>query len=145
VVCDASSPGLFVYGTLLFPDVVRALVGREPQGRHARLPGFARRSIRGELYPAIVPSPAAETPGLVYVDLDATALMVLDRFEGDLYERRLVEAALEDGGRMRVFAYVIAATKVACLDDEPWDPSEFAARHLRAYVLECQRLRVGLA
>ena len=46
----------FVYGTLLAPEVVKTLIKRVPKMVPAHLKGFTRYRVRGEVYPAIVPT-----------------------------------------------------------------------------------------
>ncbi|MFS7928424.1 putative gamma-glutamyl cyclotransferase [Helianthus anomalus] len=46
---------VFVYGSLLADDVVRALLRRVPQNSPAILHGYHRFSVKGRVYPAILP------------------------------------------------------------------------------------------
>ncbi|KAI3990338.1 hypothetical protein MKX01_037677, partial [Papaver californicum] len=46
---------VFVYGSLLADDVVKALLNRVPQNSAAILDNFKRFSIKGRVYPAILP------------------------------------------------------------------------------------------
>ncbi|GMQ02596.1 hypothetical protein CsSME_00048744 [Camellia sinensis var. sinensis] len=46
---------VFVYGSLLADEVVRVLLKRVPQSSPATLNGFHRFSIKGRVYPAILP------------------------------------------------------------------------------------------
>ncbi|RZC71919.1 hypothetical protein C5167_035078 [Papaver somniferum] len=46
---------VFVYGSLLADDVVRVLLNRVPQNSPAILDNFERFSIKGCVYPAILP------------------------------------------------------------------------------------------
>lgn len=85
-----SGAALFVYGTLQFPEVLVALLGRTLHGRPAWLPDHARLGVRGEVFPGLVPRAGATTAGLLYEDVDAATLLRLDAFEGELYERRRV-------------------------------------------------------
>ena len=43
----------FVYGSLLAPEVLDALLGRVPDRTPATLPGFVRRRIKDAVFPAI--------------------------------------------------------------------------------------------
>jgi gamma-glutamylcyclotransferase (GGCT)/AIG2-like uncharacterized protein YtfP len=88
---------LFVYGTLLAPDVMRRVCGQVPPAMPATLPGFVRGGIAGEPYPAIVRSPGACVHGLLYARVTASMLSRLDRYEGGLYRRCVVEVDAGDG------------------------------------------------
>lgn len=39
----------FVYGTLMYPDVLKALIGREPQAASAAISGYARYRIKKQV------------------------------------------------------------------------------------------------
>lgn len=45
----------FVYGTLMAPEVVHALIRRVPPMKPAKLLGYKRHSVKGVVFPAIVP------------------------------------------------------------------------------------------
>lgn len=153
---------LFAYGTLLFPPVLHAVVGRVPRSIAATLEGFARRRVAGELFPAIVEAPGERVAGVVYLALDDRAWRRLDAFEGDLYERRSVvvtpasrflpsdlEApgagegvAVAIAGRgderderraVSALTYVLRRDLRHRLSAELWDPEVFARDHLAAF------------
>ncbi|KAL8521603.1 hypothetical protein ACS0TY_011938 [Phlomoides rotata] len=54
---------VFVYGSLLADDVVRALLSRVPPSSPAILPHYHRFSIKGRVYPAIIPAENKEVVG----------------------------------------------------------------------------------
>ncbi|XP_011006654.1 PREDICTED: AIG2-like protein isoform X3 [Populus euphratica] len=56
---------VFVYGSLLADDVVRALSSRIPQSSPAILNGYHRFSIKGRVYPAILPVESKKVSGKV--------------------------------------------------------------------------------
>ncbi len=83
---------LFVYGTLLDPQVQQLVFGRPMQGSPDRLPGFEKRerSVEGR-YPEVYPN----TSGKSFVDglcleADTTDLNRADAYETTLYYRELV-------------------------------------------------------
>ncbi len=123
---------IFAYGTLGFPEIVHALTGRRFSSRPAVLEGFARYRVRGRSYPGIVPAPGARTAGVLFDGVDLRSLALLDRFEGDLYERREVWVCAGDGPPLAALTYVVAAGRRQCLGREPWDRDRFVARHLAA-------------
>jgi gamma-glutamylcyclotransferase (GGCT)/AIG2-like uncharacterized protein YtfP len=88
---------LFVYGTLMDPQRVAALTGKQFAQVEATLVGFAR--MESDLgYPFILPSPSAVVPGILLIDIDPVSLYRLDAYEaeGDLYRRQAVEVLVAD-------------------------------------------------
>jgi gamma-glutamylcyclotransferase (GGCT)/AIG2-like uncharacterized protein YtfP len=121
---------LFAYGTLLFPEVLTAVTGRALAAEPAALDGYVRRCVIGEIFPAIVEADRGDrVAGLLYLGVDDRTWNRLDRFEGDLYERRRVKIATRDA-----FTYVLGSAWRHRLGAEPWDPAAFARDHLDAFL-----------
>src|SRR5712671_5682844 len=78
---------LFVYGTLLFPEVLRALLDRLPNRVPASAPGWRVVALPGRVYPGLVRDTETAT-GLVLTDLGAHEWQILDTFEDELYDLR---------------------------------------------------------
>lgn len=110
---------IFVYGTLLVPEVMQRVTGRQPPGRPATLKGYQRYRLHQRSYPGIVPEPAAEVAGLLY-SVDSRILTTLDRYEDPYYERCpvIVETA---SGKHEAYAYVIPPARRHLIDPRPWD------------------------
>ena len=68
----------FVYGTLMFPEVLKALINRVPRMEPAAIHGYRRHRIRGQVFPGVVraPGPDARVPGLLLFDLAPRELEV---------------------------------------------------------------------
>ncbi|KAK1417830.1 hypothetical protein QVD17_26964 [Tagetes erecta] len=112
---------VFVYGSLLSDDVVRALLRRVPQNSPAILHGYHRFSIKGRVYPAILPVESKKITGRVFLGITAPELDILDKFEDYEYERKLVDVSLSDS-----FDILQAYTYVWANSDDPdlygeWD------------------------
>ncbi|KAI7742529.1 hypothetical protein M8C21_031266 [Ambrosia artemisiifolia] len=100
---------VFVYGSLLADDVVRALLRRVPKNSPAILHGYHRFSIKGRVYPAILPVENKKIIGRVLMDITAPELDILDKFEDYEYERRLVDVSLLDSSDvLQAYTYVWA-------------------------------------
>jgi gamma-glutamylcyclotransferase (GGCT)/AIG2-like uncharacterized protein YtfP len=131
-------PLLFCYGTLQIPSVIQAVVGRTPAGKPARLPGYARYRVDGTDYPGIVPLDTGETDGTLYEDITGMELETLDRFEGELYTRRLTRVLLGDGLSADAWAYCIAEGQASRLTGETWSLERFLetglSRFMRSYI-----------
>jgi gamma-glutamylcyclotransferase (GGCT)/AIG2-like uncharacterized protein YtfP len=145
---------LFAYGTLLFPEVLRAVAGRALPSRVATLPGFARWRLIGEIFPAVVAAAEQDrVSGVLYVGLDSDEWRRLDEFEGELYERRAVTVGVvgaESTSVAPVAGASFAATRPAFtyvlrdgwrhrLAAAPWDPEAFARDHLDAFAARLVR------
>lgn len=126
---------LFVYGTLLFPDLVRALIGRVPDRTTAAVAGWRAAALPGRAYPGLVRAAGATARGLVLTGLTAAEWQVIDAFEDGGYD--LTELELVDGRRGWAYTW---ADDIAPLPED-WSAEEFAARHLADYVARCARWR----
>ncbi|KOX16012.1 gamma-glutamylcyclotransferase family protein [Nocardiopsis sp. NRRL B-16309] len=128
---------LFVYGTLLFPQILRALLGRVPDSAPAAAPGWRAAPLAAHPYPALVPA-SGTASGRLLSELTEAECRVIDTYEGDGYDvRRLSLVGGEEG-----WGFVADGPVDAAPGD--WDPDAFAAEHLDAYVEACTALRARL-
>jgi gamma-glutamylcyclotransferase (GGCT)/AIG2-like uncharacterized protein YtfP len=112
----------------MFPEVWRAVVGREFPAVEGTATGFAIYRVRDAVFPGIIA--AGETNsirGVVYLDVDEASLERLDVFEDDFYERQALWIDCDDGERRGADAYVVPAHNHAVLTDDPWHRDEFVA------------------
>ncbi|MEU8898084.1 gamma-glutamylcyclotransferase family protein [Nocardia sp. NPDC048505] len=123
---------LFVYGTLQFPEVLTALLGRCPDRTPARLPGWRVAALPGRVYPGLVPDPGGLAEGLLLSGLDRAEWDVLDGFEDDEYDLRTVDLAGHPA-----WTYVWTAAAEPAL----WYSADFAATHLAAFLPHCESWR----
>lgn len=119
---------LFAYGTLMWPEVLEAVIGRRPEGVKAVLGGYLRLRISGACYPAIVPSEGGRVEGVVYRSLNAAEYERLDRFEGEEYERTTVMA-----GGIAAQAYVLSPSWLHLAEPVPWNPEDLHPEQLAAF------------
>ncbi|KAH7674656.1 Gamma-glutamyl cyclotransferase-like protein [Dioscorea alata] len=132
-----SSPGghnVFVYGSLLADEVVRVLLKRVPLCSNATLIGFHRFSIKGRVYPAILPVENKKVTGKVLLGITDVELDVLDTFEDVEYERRTVEINLHDTSEK-----LLAETYVWGNEDDPdlygdWDFEVWKQLHMKDFL-----------
>lgn len=135
---------LFTYGTLMFPEVWRIVVGRKFAHIRAELLGYQVFRVRDAVYPGIIevsPQPSihnsqsSTVPGLVYLDLDAASFERLDRFEGDQYRRRSVAVTCPDGRQLAAQSYVVRSALRETLTEEIWTVEKFeAGGHLAEFI-----------
>jgi gamma-glutamylcyclotransferase (GGCT)/AIG2-like uncharacterized protein YtfP len=121
---------LFVYGSLLFPEVLQALLGRVPNRLPASAPGWRVVALPGRVYPGLIRGPTTAT-GLLIIDLAPQEWRILDAFEDELYQLRCLSLS---NGRTG-WAYVSEGVTQPSADD--WDATLFNNRDLGAYVEGC--------
>jgi gamma-glutamylcyclotransferase (GGCT)/AIG2-like uncharacterized protein YtfP len=120
---------VFTYGTLMFPEVWQAVVGRSFTTIRGVVRGFAIYRVCDAVYPGIIASDATcVVEGLVYLDVDAASIAKLDAFESDFYERRTIAVACADGCELPADCYVVPHAARHALTAEPWSAAEFVAR-----------------
>jgi len=122
---EAEIENLFAYGTLMCDDIMREVAGCRLSHGTGTLKGYRRRSVKGEYYPALVAAEGGCVDGVVYHNVPASAWDRLDRFEGELYERRRVQIELDDGTSLNAAAYVVKPEYLDRLEPSEWDYAEF--------------------
>lgn len=135
------SQHLFVYGTLLFDDVIRLLTGRCFTSTRAVLRDHRRYNvcIPGQeiTWPAIVYEPDRQVRGKLLMNVDDTSLAVIDGYENTPpeYEKAHVSVVLEDDREVKAIAYRALPQLFDALKGE-WSKEEFERKHLRYYLTE---------
>jgi gamma-glutamylcyclotransferase (GGCT)/AIG2-like uncharacterized protein YtfP len=97
---------LFVYGTLIDPERVATLTGKQFERVDATLSGFER--VNSPLgYPFILPRVGAIVRGVLLLNIDPVSLVHLDVYEaeGGLYRRQVVVVEVTDR-RVAAVTYV---------------------------------------
>jgi len=133
---------LFAYGSLMWVDILAKVCGPEAAPSHppqpARLADHARRPVRGQDYPGLIPHVGGEVSGCVYLDLPEAAWARLDTFEGPEYQRGEVLVSGPDGAPLRAFAYLFKGDHSHLLEEGEWDEGRFEregkARFIERYV-----------
>lgn len=115
----------FAYGTLMCEDIMEEVAGCNHSAHPGLLKGFWRCSVRGELYPGIIPREDYNVPGIVYRDVSSDEWRRLDDFEGELYERRKVQIMLPDGGTLWAGTYVVKPEFISRLAPVDWHFEDF--------------------
>ncbi|UCF93685.1 MAG: gamma-glutamylcyclotransferase [Desulfobacterales bacterium] len=125
---------LFCYGTLQVPEVIHTVTGRTYDGLAAQLPGFAIKKLRDAQYPAVIDSPDDETAGILYTGLSEEDLALLDLFEGELYQRKLLKVSTPDGQTCKAWVYVIKDQYRHKLTQDRWYLQEFLDKGFQSFM-----------
>ncbi|KAH7835146.1 hypothetical protein Vadar_023281 [Vaccinium darrowii] len=125
---------VFVYGSLLADEVVTVLLKRVPDSSPAILHGFHRFSIKGRVYPALLPVENKKVTGRVLSGITDPELDVLDTFEDVEYERRTVDVSLMDSSqKLTAHAYVWANSRDSNLYGD-WNFEEWRQAHMNDFL-----------
>ena len=127
---------LFAYGTLMVRQIMHSVSGIDLAGNPALLPGYRRRLLRGEVYPAIRPDTRDSVEGILYGKLTDPAWQRLDRFEGEFYHRQPVLVELAGDQRVRAQTYVLKPQYARLMTGEPWTLEWFLQAGLSPFVSE---------
>ena len=125
---------LFVYGTLLAPELRHVLLGRTLDGAPAELRDYACFRVQHAPYPAITPVAGATTAGELVGGLSHIDFAKLDDYESALYRRLIVSVHDGAGDEVESYTYVIDESAVSRLSDERWDYAAFRLRQLDRYL-----------
>lgn len=131
---------LFAYGTLMFPEVIGALLGEVPQSEGAELLGYARVGLRGLCYPGLVHQEGARTAGRLYRALSRGQMRVVEAFEDELYARQRLWVTCEGGERVEALVYVVPASQRGLVDAELWQADGFLQEHGEEYLALCREV-----
>ncbi|HEV7933056.1 MAG TPA: gamma-glutamylcyclotransferase family protein [Actinomadura sp.] len=131
---SAAPEALFVYGSLQFPDVLIALIGRVPDHSPTAAKGWRTAALPERVYPGLTPADGT-AGGYLLTGLTAEEWRVLDAFEDTVYELQRLD--LTDG--RHGWAYVCDPNAEVLSED--WSAEEFTREHLPAYVQRCAAWR----
>jgi gamma-glutamylcyclotransferase (GGCT)/AIG2-like uncharacterized protein YtfP len=121
---------IFAYGTLMIPSVMHVVTARHFGSQKAILRDYARFTVKGELYPGIIPVTDAITEGIIYFNVDELSLRRLDTFEGDFYQRTQIRVETEGKGILNAETYVVKSEYLGYLSLKAWDVNEFIQKDL---------------
>lgn len=121
---------LFAYGTLMLPEMMHQLLGKEIQSIPGTLNGYACYEVKHQIYPAIVALDGSNVTGIVYQNLRNGDLTKLDEYEGEMYERKTVQVRLNDGTNLPCQTYVCKEEYISYLDNKLWNPSRISPEGL---------------
>ena len=122
---------VFVYGSLLFPEIAHGLCGKKLKSEDATLSGYARFALKGADYPVIIKKDNSTVKGKVLLNLNENAIYLLTFYEGDEYGMAPVKVET-DSGIINAVAFVWMAGN-ELLEDFDWSKEQFEAESLEFY------------
>lgn len=130
---DSETMNLFAYGTLMNTEIMTEVSGARHRSRKATLQQYVRKTVQGQVYPAIINQSGSSVDGIVYFNVSPKAFARLDLFEGSLYDRIEAVAICDDGEYVDVFTYVITANAAGQLSDDDWNYENFMRYHKKLF------------
>lgn len=124
---------VFTYGTLQFPEVMQAVIGLDVKPVAATLSNYQRFKIKERTFPGLIKKQGIITGGMLYRELDETAIEKLDQFEDVMYERCLISVQVNNKTE-QAFVYVTQKEYEDCLLDQEWSLEEFSKKYLKLYL-----------
>ncbi len=123
---------VFVYGTLLFPEILAGLTGRTFSMQKAELFNFKRLRVADGDYPAIIAAEGESVLGKLVLNVDARSMELLRFYEGDDYDCSKLEVNLK---KQSVAASVFTWNKERDLLTGPdWNINNFEEHFLQDYI-----------
>lgn len=126
---------IFIYGTLLNNEVLNLIVSTSYKKRDAKLLGYRRVRVFGEVFPAIYPSKESSVKGALLTDVSDDDIQSLDEYEteGLLYTRTPVNVIV-DHAVYDCEAYVLREEHYDLLTNESWDNQVFREQCMHQFV-----------
>ena len=138
-----SGMNLFVYGTLVFPELYTAITNRQRKKYKAILKGYKRVSLENLPFPALVKASEHTQPGFLIKNIEPEELLLLIDYEGDMYEYEQLEVQL-DHSVCDAIVFLLKPEFEGLISGEEWDMDGFSKLHLDSYLRECRRFREEL-
>lgn len=132
---------LFVYGTLLFPEIRNLIGGRNFEGQAASITGFQIFRVKDANYPGIVKTAHGVIKGQVLCDITEEEMERFDNYEGDLYLRTSNEVQLKNSPQL-VAACLYEIPESLALDllsDQEWSEEWFEEFHYPEFLVQLKK------
>jgi len=118
----------------MFDSVRDMLINTRYQALYARIDGYRRLSVNGEVYPGLIESAGDPVNGVLLLGISNTILPVLDQFEGDYYRRQSVTVMVPDRGLLEVETYLFRDEYRYLLSDREWSVEEFSKTGIKTFL-----------
>lgn len=125
---------LFVYGSLMNPEVYRIFIQPKHKPVSAVLKGYQRFFVSGYEFPGIKTDENSEVNGLLLLGLTDEQINILDNFEADWYSREKVDVLLESNTTKSCEVYLFQKRYQHLLSDRIWDNQTFRKRYMDTFI-----------
>ena len=126
----------FVYGTLVFPEIIFALTKKQFKNQNAILEGYKKFKIfdndQPRPYPGISKNLGSKVVGKIIFDIDEKSAKILDFFEGFDYDKKILTIKSENNN-FNAIVYVWKNKQKDKLKSK-WDEKEFKDKYLNFYI-----------
>lgn len=122
---------VFVYGSLLFPEITKGLCGQKVKIEDAVLEGYKRYALKGADYPAIIPKKNSTVNGRVLLNLNEKTIELLAFYESDEYKISPVKVKTNSGILNAIVFVWIAGNEF--FKDFDWNKEQFESESLEFY------------
>jgi len=130
---------LFVFGTLLDPDIKEEVFGSEIKNitaQKAFAKGFTAKEYPGHSYPILLKHDGSTTQGLMLCGLSELATKRLAFYEGDLYQLQTITVEIET--KHTVEAIYHATGNIEANSFKKWTLSDWQENHKDDYLKKCR-------
>lgn len=132
---DDDERPLFVYGSLQFPTIHDAVLGRGAETVRALVSDWFPARLTNRPFPALVSRSGAVTEGILFLDLSTDERSAMDEFEGPFYD--LVGIRTNEGVDAVTYVANAAAPLLRLNDDHArlveWSAAKFFSEDLADY------------
>lgn len=112
---------LFVYGTLMYPELYRKITGEEPDYIPAELRHYSVRRLNERSYPGLIKRIGGRSIGLLVRNVSEQAMELLHEYEGEEY--KVVEVSVTcEGQRVKAKTYAVKRDFMYLAMTEGWQP-----------------------
>ncbi len=125
---------VFIYGSLLFPEITKKLTGKSFKTSPAILKGYKMYCVKGCDYPAIIRENGTFTNGKIMRNVNETDILKMSFFEGDEYEIKKLRVLIN--GKSEIALAFVWAKEIENLENKKWDFQEFEKNSLEYYINE---------
>ena len=106
-------------------DIMFAVVNCQLERSNAVLKDYYRSKVHNEEYPGIIPQSNSQVDGVLYLGLAEAAIERLDVFEGEYYNRQVVQVRSEKFGETEGMTYVVRPQYRHILTYTEWSLTHF--------------------
>ncbi len=123
---------VFVYGTLLFPEILEGLTGRSFLTHNAELKNYKRMQVAEGDYPGVVEANGECVKGKLILNVDARSVEVLRFYEGDDYDCKILEITIDS--KLVKASVFVWKQDVKQLSESDWNIDHFKQNFLNDYL-----------